>query len=74
MSFVATAKSGQSLAQAAVDQFASLISQQSAQGYEYYRMDHFSLVEQPGCIGALFGVKPSVLTYDVAVFRRGSPA
>lgn len=71
--FAAHTKSGENAAQAAADQFSKLIVANTQSGFEYYRMDHYSVIEQPGCFAALFGGKPSVLSYDVAVFRRTLP-
>lgn len=76
--FAAASKSGSSPNQrrdAAAVQYQALLAQHQADGFEYYRMDHYHLIEQPGCISAFFGIffggaSPIVLTYDVAVFRR----
>jgi hypothetical protein len=60
---------------AAADQFQSALAAQMAEGFEYFRMDHYHQIEQPGCLRAFFGLffgggGPIVLAYDVAVFRR----
>ena len=73
--FVASAKSGsssQQRAQAAAEQFQTLLHQGNAEGWEYLRMDHYSLFESPGCLTELLGAKATVVTYDVAVFRRAA--
>lgn len=68
--FVASMKAGGNRAQAVAEQLAALINEYTGQGYEYYRLDHCTLIEQPGCLAGLFGAKPSVIGYDVAIFRR----
>lgn len=68
--FAASVKAGGNRVEAAASQFQALIVSNTQGGFEYYRMDHYSLIEQPGCLAAMFGGKPSVITYDVAVFRR----
>jgi coproporphyrinogen III oxidase-like Fe-S oxidoreductase len=68
--FAAASKSGANREEAVAAQFSQLLAFVSNEGFEYYRMDHYSLFEQPGCLAALFGAKATVLTYDVAIFRR----
>jgi hypothetical protein len=63
-------KAGENRVQAAAAQFQNMLVANTGDGFEYYRMDHYSLFEQPGCLTALLGAKASVITYDVAVFRR----
>lgn len=70
--FVATASDKENAAAAAVQQFENILRVQCAAGFEYYRMDHFTLIQQPGCLAALFGAKPTLIQYDVLVFRRGT--
>lgn len=68
--FSAAIRAGANRAASAAKQFHDLLQEMEGKGLEYYRMDHYSLVEQPGCLAGLFGAKASVITYDVAVFRR----
>lgn len=71
--FNAATKAGSSAQQrqaAAADQFQALLQAQMAEGFEYYRMDHYHLREPPGCLAALFGAGITIVLYDVAVFRR----
>ncbi len=68
--FQAQKGSKQSAAQAAASQFAELITQMTAQGFEYYRMDHYTTMEPPGCLGAFLGQKAVFHSHDVAIFRR----
>lgn len=56
--------------QAAASQYQTLLQQMHSQGFEYLRMDHYHLTEQPGCVGALLGMKVTIVTYNAAVFRR----
>ena len=68
--FMAAVKTGGNGPQAVAEQLAQLINHYTSQGFEYYRLDHCTLVEQPGCFAAIFGTKASVIHYDVAIFRR----
>ena len=68
--FTAFSKPGENRLQIAAAQFQGCLASNAVDGFEYYRMDHYSLYEPAGCVSALFGAKPAVVTYDVAVFRR----
>jgi hypothetical protein len=68
--FSAQSNAGEERASAVASQFQKVLTGQQAEGFEYFRMDHYSLFERPGCIGRLFGGKDLVITYDVAIFRR----
>ena len=68
--FAASGASGSNRAQLAALQFEQLLLEMNEVGFEYLRMDHYSLTEAPGCVGALFGAKVVVVPYDVAIFRR----
>lgn len=40
------------------------------QGWEFYRIDQVGVAVQPGCLGALSGVKQTMTYYNVVTFRR----
>lgn len=42
----------------------------SAQGWEFFRIDQVGVAVQPGCMGALTGVKQTMTYYNVVTFRR----
>jgi hypothetical protein len=48
----------------------SLANAHSEQGWEFYRVDTFSVVIPPGCLAAMFGDKGSQNQYYVVTFRR----
>lgn len=68
--FEAQAEKKKTRQQAAADQFGKLLAHMEQEGYEYYRMDHYSVRESAGCLGALSGQKDTFIPYDVAIFRR----
>jgi hypothetical protein len=47
--------------------------EQAQQGWEFYRIDTFGVVTQPGCLAALFGAKETYINYYVATFRKELP-
>jgi hypothetical protein len=47
-----------------------LATQHAAQGWEFHRIDSVGVAVQPGCLGALTGVKQTMTYYNVATFRR----
>ena len=68
--FIASARAGENTAAVAAQQFANLLATMETKGFEYYRMDHYSVVQAPGCLAGLFGAKHESVTYDVAIFRK----
>ena len=48
----------------------SIANAHAEQGWEFYRVDTFSVVIPPGCLAALFGDKGSQNQYYVVTFRR----
>ena len=48
----------------------SIVDEQSKQGWEFYRVDTIGVVSKPGCLGSLFGVKETGISYYVATFRK----
>lgn len=50
--------------------FQNILNRRSADGWEFVSVDDFSSIVQPGCLGALFGVKQSEITFRVATFKR----
>jgi hypothetical protein len=47
-----------------------VINGEAQQGWEFYRIDTISTVENPGCLGALLGGKQSYANHCVISFRR----
>lgn len=39
-------------------------------GWEFYRVDEFSISLAPGCLAAIFGAKPEHISYYVATYRK----
>jgi DNA-directed RNA polymerase subunit RPC12/RpoP len=39
-------------------------------GWEFYRVDEVGVDLMPGCLGALFGMRPNHVVYYVVTFRR----
>ena len=60
------AEKGQEAAQYLQD----LVNQMAKEGWEFYRVDDFGVVIQPGCLGTLLGRKPELWYYFVVTFRR----
>ncbi len=50
----------------------SIANEQTAQGWEFYRVDRVGVVVQPGCLAALFGARQSLIEYFVVTFRRAT--
>jgi hypothetical protein len=53
-------------------QLQQTISEGVAAGWEFYRVDQVQILVSPGCLGALFGRKSEVISFDQVVFRRPS--
>ena len=47
-----------------------LSQEMSAQGWQFYRVDSVGVAVQPGCAGAMTGVKQTMNYYNVVTFRR----
>jgi hypothetical protein len=47
-----------------------IATQQSAQGWEFYRVDTIGVKLQPGCLGMLTGQREMLVHYYVVTFRR----
>lgn len=54
----------------AATELAQLVNREATNGWEFYRIDSFSVVVQPGCMGALGGHKPEREAVHLATFRR----
>lgn len=48
----------------------SLVNEQAAEGWEFYRVDTVGVVTRPGCLGSLLGAKQTLIEYYVVTFRR----
>ena len=66
----ATKQSDRSPGTTLAHQLNDLISNTVAQGWEFYRVDHVSIVIKNGCLAALAGNPYSTQTYDMVIFRR----
>jgi molybdopterin/thiamine biosynthesis adenylyltransferase len=62
--------SGGAAHQAAAIYLESIVDEYAALGWEYYRVDSIGVVKNPGCLLALFGVRPTMVMYYVVTFRR----
>ena len=51
-------------------QLDGLINSYAKNGWEFYRVDHLTIIINNGCIAALLGNPYSTQTYDVVTFRR----
>jgi hypothetical protein len=51
-------------------QLEHLINTSVGKGWEFYRVDHLTIVIKNGCLAALSGNPYSTRTYDVVIFRR----
>ncbi len=51
----------------------SIANEQAREGWEFYRVDTIGVVTRPGCFGALFGARQTLVEYFVVTFRKGTP-
>lgn len=51
-------------------QLSDTINSMVAMGWEFYRIDQVQLATSPGCLGALFGRKSELYSFDQVIFRR----
>lgn len=47
----------------------SLVNEQAAKGWEFYRVDAVGVAIKPGCLAGLLGVKETLREYYVVTFR-----
>jgi len=47
-----------------------IINTLAGQGWEFYRIDTVGVVQNPGCLGSLFGASKVFFTYYVVSFKR----
>jgi hypothetical protein len=45
------------------------ISQEVAQGWEFYQLSDVNIEVQPGCLAGLFGAKVQYIRFDQLIFR-----
>ncbi len=57
-------------AAAAANALEALINQGAGSGWEFYATEQFTVENQPGCLAALFGGKPTSMIQVVVIFRR----
>lgn len=48
----------------------TLIDSHAASGWDFYRVDTLGVLEQPGCLAAIFGAREVLRHYFVVTFRR----
>lgn len=48
----------------------NLTNNQAAAGWEFYRVDSFTVTNRPGCLGSLFGGSGQTLQHYVVTFRK----
>jgi hypothetical protein len=70
--FASIQNMGGQTGQIAAKQLQDLINAHSVQGWEFYRMDAITYVENPGCLAGLLGQKSNIGQIDVVIFRRTS--
>jgi hypothetical protein len=63
-------KGAQSSAGIAEGYLQSVVDQNAADGWEFYRVDEMTVSNSPGCLGALLGQKETYTVYNVISFRR----
>jgi uncharacterized Zn finger protein (UPF0148 family) len=54
----------------AADYLERVVNDHAQKGWEFYRIDDFTILEKPGCLLALFNVPPTAHAYYVVTFRR----
>ena len=54
---------------AAASALETLINQWAADGWEFYRTDEFTVLNQPGCVASLFGGKAAAMSQKIVTFR-----
>lgn len=54
----------------AAQYLAKIVEEQVARGWVFYRVDEVGVQINPGCLGALFGARPTLERYFVVTFRR----
>ena len=48
----------------------TLVNEQVAEGWEFYRVDTVGVVTPAGCLASLFGAKETLKDYYVVTFRK----
>lgn len=48
----------------------AIINQYATAGWEFHRMDHFTIYVAPGCLAGLFGAQPTPKPEYLISFRR----
>ena len=47
-----------------------VVNEWAKTGWEFFRIDEFSVIKTPGCLAVLFGAKAEHFSYYVATFRK----
>ena len=53
-----------------VESFGEIINTECHGGWEFYSMEQITVKNNPGCFGALMGVKAAETVYNMLVFRK----
>ena len=54
----------------AVRSFADLINQEASDNWEFHSMENIAVTQNPGCIWALIGAKPTTIYFNMLVFVK----
>lgn len=65
-------KSGTEQGTEAAHYLESVVNEQAARGWEFYRVDPIGVHTQPGCLASLLGHQATEVTYYVITFRKSS--
>ncbi|MDT8447499.1 MAG: DUF4177 domain-containing protein [bacterium] len=65
-----TASPGQSKDHIAAEFLEQLVNEMSEQGWEFDRLDPFTVEKPVGCFASLNGAKSQALIYNIATFRK----
>ncbi|HEB87584.1 MAG TPA: DUF4177 domain-containing protein [Gammaproteobacteria bacterium] len=57
---------------AAADYLESIVNEQAADGWEFWRVDTIGVRTSPGCIASIFGAKEIDAMYYVVSFRKST--
>lgn len=57
---------------AAAEYMESVVNEQAAEGWEFYRVDQVGVDVKPGCLSSILGRQSATVTYYVLTFRQPS--
>ena len=67
---IETGKKGKELHDYAIKTYEKIINDAAAGGWELVNIDDITSVQQPGCLGGLFGSKSTSVTFKLLVFKK----